>query len=98
VISGYTQYRQIADWIKKLSSQERVCGLAFAETVSLMKNTVSYLLRKIDPQELHNAVLSRWLLKTYGKGFETVILDGKAQRATSWNADKQKAFSERGSW
>ena len=92
VVSGYTQYRQIADWIARLPAKDRVrFGLRGDKTPH--ENTVGYFLRKIDPEQLQR-VLSAWLLKTYGKSadFETVLLDGKALRATSWNSDKQKAF------
>ena len=92
VVSGYTQYRQIADWIGKLPGKERVrFGLRGDRVPD--ENTVGYLLRRINPQQLQG-VLSGWLLKTYGKStnFDTVLLDGKAQRATSWSTDKQKAF------
>ena len=92
VVSGYTQYRQIADWIGKLPDKERArFGLRGDRVPD--ENTVGYLLRQIDPQQLQS-VLSGWLLKTYGKDvdFDIVLLDGKAQRATSWSSDRQKAF------
>lgn len=92
VISGYTQYRQVADWIAKLPGEDRVrFGLRGDRVPD--ENTVGEFLKRIDPEQLQK-VLSSWLLKTYGKNshFETVLLDGKAQRATSWNSDKQKAF------
>lgn len=92
VVSGHTQYRQIADWIKRLPGPDRV-RFGFRGDRVPNENTVGYFLRRINPQQLQK-VLSSWLLKTYGKGveLETVLLDGKAQRATSWNADRQKAF------
>jgi hypothetical protein len=92
VISGYTQYSQIADWIAALSAPERArFGLRADRKPTEV--TVGNILRAIDPQQLQT-VLSNWLLKTYGKSidFDTVLMDGKAQRATSWNADRQKGF------
>lgn len=92
VISGYTQYRQIADWIGKLPDKERARFGLRGDTVP-HENTVGYLLRKIDPNQLQSC-LSKWLLRTYGKDCdnETILLDGKAVRGTSWDSNKQKAF------
>lgn len=92
VISGYTQYRQIADWIRRLPSKERV-RFGFRGDMVPHENTVGYFLRRIEPEQLQK-VLSNWLLKTYGKNIstETILMDGKALRATSWSSDKQKAF------
>lgn len=92
VVSGYTQYRQIADWIAKLPGKERV-RFGFRGDKTPHENTVGSFLRTIDPEQLQK-VLTGWLLNTYGKdvNFETVLLDGKALRATSWSSDKQKAF------
>jgi hypothetical protein len=92
VISGHTQYRQIADWIKKLPATERVrFGLPGNKTPH--ETAVSYLLSKIDPTILQS-VLSTWLLKTYKKdvSFETISADGKAVRATSSDPKEQKGF------
>ena len=92
VISGYTQYRQIADWISKLPAPERVkFGLPGDRVPD--ETTIGNFLSKIDPVQLQT-VLSNWLLKTYKKSvdFSTVILDGKAMRATSCEATEQKAF------
>lgn len=92
VISGYTQYRQIADWISKLPGHDRVRFGLRGDKVP-HENTVGDFLRRIDPEQLQR-VLSGWLMKTYGKELhgETVLMDGKAQRATSWNSDSQRAF------
>lgn len=91
-ISGYTQYRQIADWIKKLPSEERrLFGLRGDRVPS--ESTIGFFIREIEPTELQK-VLRDWLLKTYKKeiNFDTVTLDGKALRATSSIANEQAAF------
>ena len=91
-ISGHTQYRQIADWIAKLPAPERVrFGLPGDRVPE--ESTISGFIRKIDPEQLHT-VLSGWLLKTYKKDvtFSTVILDGKALRATASDTKEQTAF------
>lgn len=92
VVSGYTQYRQIADWISSLPSDTRVkFGLRGDRVPD--ETTISIFIRKIDPTELQNA-LQAWLLKTYKKdvNFSEVALDGKALRATSAEAKEQKGF------
>jgi len=91
VMSGYTQYRQIADWIAKLPGSDRVrFGLPGDRVPD--ETTISKFLRRIDPTEL-NEGLSSWLLKTYDQGqIKTVSLDGKALRATSSDASEQRAF------
>lgn len=92
VVSGYTQYRQIADWIARLPASDRArFGLPGDRVPS--ESTIGYFLSRIDPVELQ-MVLSSWLLKTYKKdaGFSTVILDGKAARATSSDPSEQRAF------
>jgi hypothetical protein len=92
VVSGYTQYRQIADWIRKLPGPDRVRFGLRGDRVP-EESTISHFLRKIDPVELQR-VLSAWLLKTYQKevNFNTVCMDGKVQRATSSDASEQRAF------
>lgn len=92
VVSGYTQYRQIADWIQKLSPRERVkFGLPGDRAPD--ENTIGFFIRKIDPVKLQT-VLQKWLLKTYKKdvNFSRVTLDGKALRATSADTNEQRAF------
>lgn len=92
VISGYTQYRQIADWIAKLPATDRVrFGLPGGRTPD--ETTISRFLRTINPGELQT-VLSQWLLENYQKdtNFDIVTLDGKALRGTSSDAKEQKAF------
>ncbi|MCI5066555.1 DUF4338 domain-containing protein [bacterium] len=92
VVSGYTEYRQIADWISRLPAEDRVrfgmCG-----DMSPSESAVSKFLRRIDPVEL-NSVVTKWLLETYDKNskIKTLSLDGKAQRASSSDAKEQKAF------
>lgn len=92
VLSGYTQYRQIADWISSLPAEDRV-KFGMRGDMSPGESAVSKFLRRIDPVQL-NAVLTKWLLKTYDKNskIKTLSLDGKAQRASSNDAKKQKAF------
>ena len=90
VVSGYTQYRQIADWIRKLPAPERAkFGLPGDQVPD--ETTISYFIRKIDPVQLQT-VLQGWLLKTYkkGVGFSEICLDGKALRATSADPGLQK--------
>jgi len=92
VVSGYTQYRQIADWISKIPAEERV-RFGFPGDRLPHERTVGVFLSKIDPVEL-SEVLTRWLMKTYGKDSKigTLSLDGKALRATSSEAKEQKSF------
>lgn len=91
VVSGYTQYRQIADWISKLPSADRV-KFGMPGDKSPSESTVSKFLRRIDPTEL-NTVLTKWLLDTYGQErIKTISLDGKVLRATSSDPKEQKAF------
>ena len=92
VVSGYTQYRQIADWISRLPADVRVkFGLRGDRIPD--ETTISFFIRKIDPKELQEA-LQTWLLKTYKKGvsFTELSIDGKALRATSADPKEQKGF------
>ena len=91
VVSGYTQYRQIAGWISKIPSEDRIrFGMPAEKTPC--ESMVSKFLRRLDPKEL-NAVLTKWLLKTYDqKKIKTVSLDGKLLRATSSDPKEQRAF------
>jgi len=92
VVSGYTQYRQIADWIENLPAQERALfGLEEGRIPD--ESTISLFLRNLDPVELQT-VLRDWLLRTYKKDvtFDILTLDGKALRATSSLATEQSAF------
>jgi predicted transposase YbfD/YdcC len=91
-ISGYTQYRQIADWIANLPAPDRARFGLRGDCVP-DETTISQFLRKIDPEQLQT-VLSGWLQKTYQKDaqFSTVTLDGKALRATSSDTKEQRAF------
>lgn len=91
VVTGYTQYRQIADWISKLPSADRV-RFGMPGDRSPSESIVSKFLRRIDPVEL-NTVLTKWLLKTYDqKKIKTISLDGKVLRATSSEPKEQLAF------
>lgn len=92
VVSGYTQYRQIADWISKLPAEDRVrFGLPGDKIPT--ESTIGKVLSRVDPAEL-NQVLSSWLLKTYGdnKKIKIISLDGKALRATSSDLSEQKSM------
>jgi hypothetical protein len=92
VLSGYTQYRQIADWISKLPVKDRIrFGLPGDKVPH--ERTIANFLSSIDPVELKE-VLTNWLLKTYDKDskMRTISLDGKAIRATSSNPKEQKSF------
>jgi len=89
VLSGYTQYRQIADWISKLPPETRVKFGLGGDRVPT-ESTVAKFISKIDPEKLQ-AVLTDWLLKTYKKELkmEVLALDGKAITATGSSAGKQ---------
>jgi len=92
VVSGYTQYRQIADWISKLSSEDRV-KFGLPGDRAPHESTIGNFLASIDPVEL-NTVLTKWLLKTYNNNpkIRTISLDGKVLRATSSDTNERKAF------
>ena len=92
VISGYTQYRQIADWIKKFPAPERAkFGMRGDKTPG--EGAVGNLIRSIEP-EVFQRTLNTWLIETYKKDIKSSVisLDGKAQRATSSDAKEQRAF------
>jgi hypothetical protein len=90
VISGYTQYRQIADWIRKLPPVERLkFGLRPQDSPD--ERTISNFLSAIDPESLQ-VHLSSWLMKNYSKEFHTLCIDGKALRATSSSTTQQKGL------
>jgi len=95
VVSGYTQYRQIADWISKIPAEDRVrFGLPGDRCPH--ERTIGIFISSIDPVQLKE-VLTRWLMKTYDKApkgsqIRTISLDGKALRATSSDAKEQKSF------
>ena len=92
VISGHTQYRQIADWISKIPGEQRVKFGMPGDRVPC-ESTVGNLLKAIDPIQLQTT-LTNWIKKTYKKDldFDTVMIDGKAIRATSADPKEQKAF------
>jgi hypothetical protein len=92
VISGYTQYRQIADWISKIPAEQRV-KFGLPGDRSPCESTIGNFLRTIDPVELQT-VLTAWITKTYKKdiNFDKIMIDGKAIRATSADPKEQKAF------
>ena len=91
VVSGYTQYRQIADWISKLPLKERVRFGLPADHLP-HETTISNFLSGIDSEQLR-AVLTNWLLTTFNsKKIKTISLDGKAIRASSSQTHEQHGF------
>ena len=91
-MSGQTQYRQMADWIRTIPAPDRVrFGLRGDTTPS--ETTIGSLLRAINPVEL-GSVLTGWLQATYPRrdDYERIILDGKALRATAAETSKQVGF------
>lgn len=92
-VSGHTQYRQIADWIRAIPAPERASfGLRGDSTPN--ETTIGNFLRSIDPEQLNKA-LTGWLKETYPhhvNGYERIILDGKALRATASNTSDQVGF------
>jgi hypothetical protein len=92
VLSGYTQYRQIADWIRKLPAPQRVrFGMRGDRVPS--EGTIGSLLRRIDPEQLSKA-LTEYLKKTYPRrdDYKFIIVDGKSLRGTDSVASKQVGF------
>jgi len=92
MLSGYTQYRQIADWISKLPGETRVKFGLPGDRVPT-ESTIGKFLSRIDPNKLQS-VLTEWLLKTYSKelNMKVISLDGKAIRATANDAAGQAKF------
>lgn len=91
-LSGYTQYRQIADWIAKLPLETRIkVGMRGNKVPT--ESTVAKLLSRIDPDKLQS-VLTCWLMETYNKELKAKILalDGKAIRATAHGVGDQMKF------
>jgi len=90
VLSGYTQYRQIADFISKLPAETRVKFGLRGDLVP-SETTISYFLRGIDGESLQQA-LTAWLLETFGDIGNVVSLDGKSIKATSKDLKEQSKF------
>lgn len=90
-LCGYTQYRQMADWIGNLSPELRVkAGMRGDRTPS--ESMIGSLLKRIDGEGL-DLVFCRWLAKFGGPLAGKVLsLDGKYQRATSYDPAKQHKF------
>ncbi|NLV95348.1 MAG: ISAs1 family transposase [Candidatus Riflebacteria bacterium] len=90
-LGGYGQYRQIADWIKRRTPEERVkFGLPGDRIPS--ESAVNKFLRKIGETNLQE-VLNEWVLKNYGRNnFKIVAIDGKSLRATGKEYKNQKGF------
>jgi len=92
VLSGYTQYRQIADWIRKLPAPLRVrFGMRGDMTPS--EGTVANILRAINPEQFKTA-LTKYLKKTYPRrdDYKFIILDGKSLRGTDSTTSNQVGF------
>lgn len=91
MFSGYTQYRQIADWIRKIPGQDLV-RFGMPGDRHPQETTIANLISSIDPTELES-VLRQWLLETFDNNkIKTLLLDGKALRGTSNDAVKQECF------
>ena len=91
VFSGYTQYRQITDWISKRPREELV-KFGFGGDRIPSESAVTKFLRNIDPVELQT-VLNNWVMRNYGKkSFKVVAIDGKSLRATGKNNASQQGF------
>jgi hypothetical protein len=92
-VSGHTQYRQIADWIRAIPAPERASfGLRGDSTPN--ETTIGNFLRTINPEQLNKA-LTGWITETYphqANGYQRIILDGKALRATASKTSDQVGF------
>jgi hypothetical protein len=94
VLCGYTQYRQIADWIRKLPGDLRVrFGIRSRRTPT--ECTVAKFLSRIAPEPLEK-LLNEWLAKNYKQALkpkqDVVSMDGKTLRATSSVRGEQVDF------
>jgi len=91
VLSGYTQYQQMSDWICNLSSEIRAkTGIRSDRKPS--PSMLQKLLSKVDSKKLEDT-LSKWVLSELGTLFGKIIsLDGKHQKATSSSLKGQKKF------
>lgn len=91
VLSGYTQYQQISDWISNLAPEIRAkAGIRSDRKPS--PSMLQKLLSRINSKELED-VLSKWVLSESGTLFgSTISLDGKHHRATSSSLKGQKKF------
>jgi len=92
VLSGYTQYRQISDWISKLEPHERA-QFGMPADRSPCESTVANFLSQIDPKQL-NEILTKYLLKAYPDNYKikTLALDGKELRAHCSDTKQRKSF------
>lgn len=90
-LCGYTQFRQMRDWIAGLSPELRAkSGLRGDRTPS--ETMIATLLKRIQGEVLDEA-FCRWLRKFGGPLAGKIIsLDGKLQRATGHAVPKQKKF------
>jgi len=92
VLSGYTQYREITDWIARLPVSTRVkCGMPADRVPS--ESRVAKFLAKIDADDFQR-ILSQWLKETYNfkSKSKVVSLDGKSITATSKLIGEQFKF------
>lgn len=90
-LCGYTQFRQIRDWIAGLSPELRAkSGLRGDRTPS--EAMIGTLLKRIQGEKLDEAFCG-WLRKFGGSlAGKVVSLDGKLQRGTGPGVPKQKKF------
>jgi predicted transposase YbfD/YdcC len=91
VMSGYSQYRQIADWIGKISAPERArFGLPGNRLPD--ESTIRKLISKIDPAQIEE-LLNEWLFENFDIAkTDSISIDGKANRGTSKDPTKQHGF------
>jgi len=90
-LSGYTQYRQMHDWIKSLPSEPRAkVGLRGDRIPS--ESMISRLLHRIDPEVLDEVVCNWLLSQSESLTGRVLSLDGKHVRGTGGSTNKQKKF------
>jgi len=92
VLCGYTQYRQIADWISKLSPEQLMrFGLPGHRTPN--ERSIGKFLSRIDSEKLHH-VLTSWLLKEFpeNRKVKAIQIDGKALRGYSSQVKERKSL------
>ena len=89
-LSGYSQYRQIADWIRQLPGALRV-SFGMPGDCSPNESTIGKLFSRIDETKLQ-AALNKWLTAQNQSETKTLSLDGKAIRGTSKDRSTQSKF------
>lgn len=91
VLSGYTQYRQISDWIRSLPAEVRAKAKMRGDRVP-SESMLSKLFRRLDAEQLER-IIGQYLLKYHKSISEKVLsLDGKHVRATAPNANEHHRF------